>query len=592
MLTNYLITKNKQTRQDQKVSKFLIILLFYLFKNIQKNKINCIFLLYNTQIKIRIKTLEWINIKAASFAINTGIIGIKKHTHKLFSIKKYKRYKSVKIKPRNLNPKWGLLKNLIKKQKKKKTSILPALNGKIRIRITPQIIKNYFVYKIRRKKDVLKWRKQQKTQMGGLFLNFKKNTSIKTLFPNIQMKTSLIMLLKSYNKQKRKLYSSNPQKLKNTLSKKCLLFKTNKNTQYKNIFFVKTRNNKTSNIFKHSFSEQFYIKSKDTRYNIFLAHVKKNNNKNIFTTKRNYVHKKNEIKHSVLSCLFNFYDANLRVNDLNVSNLIKINSTVNLSQIILTKFTNKVGQNIQRVIKDNTNQKDVFKQKISPFYTHNNKQVISTNNYLPLDYIITCSQTNQKKINNTVLYYSRIGSLKSLKYKNFFIFFLLNFLEKFTHKKLWLRLCGEDFFSLDHKKRIDFFVSKHFGVYRRFTRLIAIRELLEIITIMSTTRDLQIFLYFIKQCFEKNHFKKHKKILSILFDVIKKNKTLFYENGVKGFFFDIRGKVGVSGNAKKRHLSFSLGKINTTSQNIRSYWQQINVWTPTGQMGITCYILY
>lgn len=132
----------------------------------------------------------------------------------------------------------------------------------------------------------------------------------------------------------------------------------------------------------------------------------------------------------------------------------------------------------------------------------------------------------------------------------------------------------------------------NFALYKRFKRLISIWELIEVIIIMLRTRDLQIFLYFIKRSLENAHFKKHKKILSILFDIFRKNQRLMNLYNIKGFFFDIRGKVGVSGNAKKRHLVFTLGKITTTTQNIKSGWQQISVWTPTGQMGITCYLLY
>jgi hypothetical protein len=114
-------------------------------------------------------------------------------------------------------------------------------------------------------------------------------------------------------------------------------------------------------------------------------------------------------------------------------------------------------------------------------------------------------------------------------------------------------------------------------VYRRFNRLIDIRELIEIMIIMFCTRDLQIFLTFVKTCLERSHFKKHKKILSIMADIFRKNKILLHHANLKGFYFDIRGKVGVSGNAKKRHVFFSLGKITTTSQNVKSYFQQINV---------------
>jgi hypothetical protein len=88
---------------------------------------------------------------------------------------------------------------------------------------------------------------------------------------------------------------------------------------------------------------------------------------------------------------------------------------------------------------------------------------------------------------------------------------------------------------------------------------------------MLKTQDLQIFLMFIKRKLEISHFKKHKKILSILFDVLKKNQNIFSIMKINGFFFDIRGKVGVSGNAKKRHTSFTLGKIATTSQRTRTH---------------------
>ena len=108
---------------------------------------------------------------------------------------------------------------------------------------------------------------------------------------------------------------------------------------------------------------------------------------------------------------------------------------------------------------------------------------------------------------------------------------------------------------------------------------------------MFNTQNSQIFLVFIKNILERSHFKKHRKILSILFDIFKKNQTLFTLTPIKGFYFDIRGKVGVSGNAKKRHIFFSNGNITTTTQNVKSALQQINVWTPTGQMGITC-LLY
>ena len=114
-------------------------------------------------------------------------------------------------------------------------------------------------------------------------------------------------------------------------------------------------------------------------------------------------------------------------------------------------------------------------------------------------------------------------------------------------------------------------------MYRRFNKLLLSQELLEIFILTANRFDLQIFLIYLKKKIEASHFKKHKKILSIVFDIIKKNKIILLLTGVKGFSFDIRGKVGVAGNAKKRHVFFSLGKISTTSQNLSSQWQQISI---------------
>lgn len=107
-------------------------------------------------------------------------------------------------------------------------------------------------------------------------------------------------------------------------------------------------------------------------------------------------------------------------------------------------------------------------------------------------------------------------------------------------------------------------------LYKKFNKLITAPEFLEIFILTAKKFDLQIFLNYIKKKLEASHFKKHKKILSLIFDIIRKNKIVLTITGVKGMSFDIRGKVGVSGNAKKRHIFFSLGRISTTSQNLCS----------------------
>jgi hypothetical protein len=87
-------------------------------------------------------------------------------------------------------------------------------------------------------------------------------------------------------------------------------------------------------------------------------------------------------------------------------------------------------------------------------------------------------------------------------------------------------------------------------------------------------------------------FKLHKKLLSIFrFIITRYGSELFYYSNVKGFFFDIRGKVGVSGNAKKRHFSFYSGKYSKTTKNSKFDYQHDIIRTFTGALGVT-FVLY
>ena len=83
-------------------------------------------------------------------------------------------------------------------------------------------------------------------------------------------------------------------------------------------------------------------------------------------------------------------------------------------------------------------------------------------------------------------------------------------------------------------------------------------------------------------------FKRHKKFISFFNNFINKYSTLFIDVlGIKGFFFDIRGKVGVTGSSKKRHLCFKFGSLNKSSKKNKINFNQSLVRTYSGVMGLT-----
>lgn len=92
---------------------------------------------------------------------------------------------------------------------------------------------------------------------------------------------------------------------------------------------------------------------------------------------------------------------------------------------------------------------------------------------------------------------------------------------------------------------------------------------------------------------ERIQFYSHKKFLSVFKFIITHYADFFiYNNNLQGFFFDIRGKVGVAGNAKKRHFSFNKGKYSKTTKNSKFDYQHEIVRTFTGALGVTMIIYY
>jgi ribosomal protein S3 len=74
--------------------------------------------------------------------------------------------------------------------------------------------------------------------------------------------------------------------------------------------------------------------------------------------------------------------------------------------------------------------------------------------------------------------------------------------------------------------------------------------------------------------------------------IISYSDELVFKNDVKGFFFDIRGKVGVTGDAKKRSFFFNVGRYSKTTKNSKFNYQFSPIRTDTGALGITMIMYY
>lgn len=179
---------------------------------------------------------------------------------------------------------------------------------------------------------------------------------------------------------------------------------------------------------------------------------------------------------------------------------------------------------------------------------------------------------------------------------NIYLWYLLNFLEK--------KLCKPLFFKAVYFRRIfklfdftDIFVKvyKKFRRYVfRFRRNFYLGEIIRVLFLSICSRDATFFLNWFTWTLMHLPYKDTKGFLYFLKVLMKKNVLPYCEKlkQIKGFVFDIRGKVGVTGDAKKRHTLISWGQSSFSRKDLKMSLKQGLVYTRTGVMGVTVIMLF
>ena len=180
------------------------------------------------------------------------------------------------------------------------------------------------------------------------------------------------------------------------------------------------------------------------------------------------------------------------------------------------------------------------------------------------------------------------------KKRNFFFF---NFLSKFFGDKFKENVVISIFstkklekkfnsFLKFYKKKIKFYLSRFFFKFNCF-------EFLKLFFLCLKLRDLSSLSLYIKALLEKIQIKFHKTFLkkfelflSFFFYKIKKKLR------IKGFYMDLRGKVSVVGNSKKRHLCIKLGVFSRSRKNLKFFFIKNQINTTTGVLGASYLLSY
>lgn len=172
-------------------------------------------------------------------------------------------------------------------------------------------------------------------------------------------------------------------------------------------------------------------------------------------------------------------------------------------------------------------------------------------------------------------------------------FFCKKFIEIFLNKKVYIQYRRYDLLFLNFNiiylnlfrrlKKVQLF-NKHSGI---------LSEFIEIAVIMLYSKDVQLFSGWLKKVLENMHFKIHRKFFYLL-KIIFYNFFLIYFKyfGCMGFFFKVKGKIGLGGNSKKKRNIVKFGKYSLTQKSLKISYNQGVIRTYSGTLGFEIILAY
>ena len=166
----------------------------------------------------------------------------------------------------------------------------------------------------------------------------------------------------------------------------------------------------------------------------------------------------------------------------------------------------------------------------------------------------------------TLFKFKKSFRLKSLTNNPIFLNrFVISFLEFFFKSSILFNLKkGSNKLIL---KQVSF---RKFSVKYFKKNLKTTKQIIGVLYYSLLLKDASIFLNFFKKILENLNIKLHKKLFLGLRKLLKDFfKPIFVYIGVSGIFFNVKGKIGVSGSAKKRRYFFYFGRHSITSRNLK-----------------------
>ena len=246
------------------------------------------------------------------------------------------------------------------------------------------------------------------------------------------------------------------------------------------------------------------------------------------------------------------------------------------------------------------------------FFLRNQKKYFNTffkKNLFFFDFLKKKNNVNSIYNNQYPVYNSNKILLKSFKkvfkshfnkkFNNYLYFYIIPLFEYFFNKNVFIKSINSNIFKKPKLKK-KFLVRKLLKIYKKnkfsiLSRSITFNlyEIIEVILYAFYYKDIFILSNWFLKNFRNVHFTNHKNFLvffkTIINDIFESYRDIFQ---VKGFYFIIKGKVGVTSNAKKKTIKFAIGSSNKSKKSQRMDFQQGVVKSLSGSLGVSMILTY
>jgi hypothetical protein len=149
------------------------------------------------------------------------------------------------------------------------------------------------------------------------------------------------------------------------------------------------------------------------------------------------------------------------------------------------------------------------------------------------------------------------------------------------------------FVNLAKSKLLSTLVKKNIRFHYKVGTGFFIKEAVQVILLSLSLKDPVLLMSWFTKIMEKVQFFKHKNYIMFFKSVFNNlNQGVFRRMGIRGLYFDIRGKLAVKGDSKKRHILLRYGECTFSQKSIKISPAYGTVHTFTGVLGVTFILFY